>query len=338
MADAKTSQPPGRIVSIYSYRRGTGRSTLAASLGCMLAKQTSGGRGTLVIDMEVSTPSLHYLFSDYAGKSRSPHSRASAMDTEPGTIELLLEVQRLVSGLRKHFLEPPQSKEDAARLLAPINLTAYIVPTTIAGLSVMKAGCFNSEFQHKVGRYRIDDIYEKSPHALEVIADRLRQMYDYIVIDCSSGLDKFASTALSAFTDTLVHLMTLNNQNLKEASDIILSVLHANPHAVILPVPARVDLMARDRYLASRHGRTEVEGGFEGQFLAFFRRLYSLGEDASLSHYFDQICLPHSPPYSFGEEIPPLVETGSQQKSDLLTAYERLLAVIVSAKHTWQTT
>lgn len=333
MSQAKPLQAPGRIVSIYSYRRGTGRSTLAASLGCMLAKQTSGGRGTLLIDMEVSTPSLHYLFAEHAGKSGSPHSRASAMDTEPGTIELLLEVQNLVGRLKVGFLDAPQPKEEARELLAGVDIARYIVPTDIPGLHIMKAGIFNSEFQHKVGRFSFDEIEQKSPEALAVIADRLREMYDYVVIDSSSGMDDFANAALSSFTDTLVLLMTLNHQNLKAAPDAVLSVLRANPYAVILPVPARVDLAIVQKYLAWRHG---VEG-FEGQFLALFRQLYRLGDDASLGAYFDRICLPYCRQYSFGEEIPPLVETGPQ-KSALLAAYERLAAVIVSGEHAWRVT
>jgi MinD-like ATPase involved in chromosome partitioning or flagellar assembly len=53
------------IVSLHSFRGGTGKSNLTASLACSLVQQ---GERVAIVDMDVQSAGLHVLFGLDAGK------------------------------------------------------------------------------------------------------------------------------------------------------------------------------------------------------------------------------------------------------------------------------
>jgi MinD-like ATPase involved in chromosome partitioning or flagellar assembly len=53
------------IVSLHSFRGGTGKSNLTASLACSLVQR---GERVAIVDMDVQSAGLHVLFGLDAGK------------------------------------------------------------------------------------------------------------------------------------------------------------------------------------------------------------------------------------------------------------------------------
>ena len=65
-----STPPPGKIITFYSYKGGTGRSMAVANVGYLLAEtMPQGSRGVLMIDWDLEAPGLH----------RKPHDRPQAV-------------------------------------------------------------------------------------------------------------------------------------------------------------------------------------------------------------------------------------------------------------------
>ena len=54
------STEPGRIITFYSYKGGTGRTMALANVACLLAE--THGRPVLVVDWDLEAPGLHRFF------------------------------------------------------------------------------------------------------------------------------------------------------------------------------------------------------------------------------------------------------------------------------------
>src|SRR6185369_5293034 len=59
---APTPRPPGRILTFYSYKGGTGRSMHLANVAWILA---SNGKRVLIVDWDLEAPGLHRYFHPF---------------------------------------------------------------------------------------------------------------------------------------------------------------------------------------------------------------------------------------------------------------------------------
>ena len=74
------SRPPGKIITFYSYKGGTGRSMALANVAWLLA---SAGNRVLVIDWDLEAPGLHrYL---------DPFLDDKSLENSTGVIDFVLE-------------------------------------------------------------------------------------------------------------------------------------------------------------------------------------------------------------------------------------------------------
>src|SRR5260370_6945677 len=55
----KADTPMSKIISVHSYRGGTGKTNLIANLACRAAQQ---GKRAAVVDTDLQSPGLHVLF------------------------------------------------------------------------------------------------------------------------------------------------------------------------------------------------------------------------------------------------------------------------------------
>src|SRR5581483_1644557 len=74
------SQRPGKIVTFYSYKGGTGRSMALANVAWLLA---SAGNRVLVIDWDLEAPGLHRYFE--------PFLEDKGLESSTGVIDFVLE-------------------------------------------------------------------------------------------------------------------------------------------------------------------------------------------------------------------------------------------------------
>ncbi|MGH9336759.1 MAG: AAA family ATPase, partial [Vicinamibacteria bacterium] len=72
---------PGRIVTFYSYKGGTGRSMAVANVAWILA---SNGKRVLTIDWDLEAPGLHRYFH--------PFLEDKDLTSSPGVIEFMWDL------------------------------------------------------------------------------------------------------------------------------------------------------------------------------------------------------------------------------------------------------
>src|ERR1051325_7476018 len=65
-------RPPGRIITFYSYKGGTGRSMAVANVAWILA---SNGKRVLCIDWDLEAPGLHRYFHPFLDDKELCQSR-----------------------------------------------------------------------------------------------------------------------------------------------------------------------------------------------------------------------------------------------------------------------
>ena len=78
MSSTSDARTPGRIITFYSYKGGTGRSMALANVACLLARGVRGHSGqsatpdqrVLVIDWDLEAPGLHRYFGPFLADSR----------------------------------------------------------------------------------------------------------------------------------------------------------------------------------------------------------------------------------------------------------------------------
>src|SRR3954449_425262 len=76
---------PGRVITFYSYKGGTGRTMALANVGCLLAERGEGD--VLLIDFDLEAPGLHSFF-----RGLIPYASDDHLTKHPGLIELLLNL------------------------------------------------------------------------------------------------------------------------------------------------------------------------------------------------------------------------------------------------------
>src|SRR5262245_42486029 len=77
-----TTRPPGKIVTFYSYKGGTGRTMALANIAWILA---TNGKRVLVIDWDLEAPGLHrYLH---------PFLEDKELTSTPGLIDYFVDVE-----------------------------------------------------------------------------------------------------------------------------------------------------------------------------------------------------------------------------------------------------
>jgi hypothetical protein len=137
---------PGRVLTFYSFKGGTGRSMALANVASILANR-NGGQRVLAIDWDLEAPGLHRYFRPYIRVG--PQDRDVEIERRPGLIELLAAVWDRVS-IESRLLE---REELVSSYFASVDLGKYTLQTDIPGLQFMKAGCFDSSYPARVNTF-----------------------------------------------------------------------------------------------------------------------------------------------------------------------------------------
>jgi WD40 repeat protein len=222
--------PAGRIVTFYSYKGGTGRTMLLANVAWILA---SNGKRVLVVDWDLEAPGLHR------------HLKPFLMDPElvasPGLIDLVTD----------YAVEAMTASADGAEhVAAQADILKYAIgldadfpePGTI---DFVPAGKQGPSYASKVNSFNWQNFYDRlggGPFLAEV-KRRMRESYDYVLIDSRTGVSDTAGICTVDLPDALVVCFTMNNQSIEGASAIAKSVLsqRREPGFRILPVPTRIE-------------------------------------------------------------------------------------------------
>src|ERR1700683_957515 len=143
-----SARNPGKVVTFYSYKGGTGRSMALANTACILAQQ---GKLVLAIDWDLEAPGLHRYFQEI--RKNNP-SQTAKDDAKPGLIDLFSFIDSQVASGSSDVKDSSQNEAGAEQIVSKIDLDSYLVSTDIPTLFFVKAGKYgeNGKFDQGYAR------------------------------------------------------------------------------------------------------------------------------------------------------------------------------------------
>ena len=253
--NSDSAPQPGRIVTFYSYKGGTGRSMAVANVAWILA---SIGKRVLAIDWDFEAPGLHRYFH--------PFLRDKELTSSRGLIDFFLEFN---AAARMVPDDAPMDGADAwyqsyANLLPYAYSLDWKFPLdTVTGkqgtLDFVPAGQQGPSYAVNVTSFDWRAFYEQLGGGvfIEAMKAKLRANYDYVIVDSRTGISDTAGICTVQMPDDIVLCFTLNQQSVKGAAAVADSAssqrVRANgePSVKIWPVPTRVELNEKERLNAA---------------------------------------------------------------------------------------
>ena len=299
----------GRIITFYSYKGGTGRTMALANVGCLLASQLPDDKKVLMIDWDLEAPGLHQYFKGRITRTGLRNS-SEAETAARGLIDLFLQLDTLTPA------EPPQSgtaeEEYAEAALTQIDINDYVLNTHETNLFLMKAGAFDDEYADKTSTFDWEGLYARSPLLFVLLAQKLAEDYQYVLIDSRTGLTDTSGICTMLMPERLVLVFTPNRQSLTGVLDLVRNAVEYRRQSedlrplIVFPLPSRIEASEPKRRELWRFGDDDING-YEPLFEQAFKDVYGLKE-CPLGLYFDDVQVQHVPQYAYGEEIAVLVE------------------------------
>ncbi len=303
---------PGKVITFYSYKGGTGRSQALANVAWILA---SNWRRVLVIDWDLEAPGLHRYFAPFLFDE-------SLAETD-GLIEFVLEYA--AKALECAGGEPGA---DGAwyKPLADISRFAVSVDYPFDGggiIDLVPAGRQGPFYGERVRSFDWHNFYDRlgGGSFLEETRARFIGEYNYVLIDSRTGVSDISGICTAQMPDVLVACFTANNQSIDGTAAVAASARRqARPRAkpaVLLPVITRVDNSEKHK-LERRRELARVE---------FDDLLPPEWGDEQREAYWGAAQVPYIPFYAYEEVLAPFDDQPGDAAS-MLTAMERLADTI----------
>jgi MinD-like ATPase involved in chromosome partitioning or flagellar assembly len=324
---------PGEIITFYSYKGGVGRSMALANVACLLARRFP--QKILMIDWDLEAPGLHWFFQKRSPQFSKKAPHPTDLQEQPGLIDLFQDIERRLN---------LEGEAKAAEVMATIDLQRYIISAHVPELPdlwLLKAGRFGEDYSRTVNGFDWVSFYQRSPHIFQLFAQRLRQDYQYILIDSRTGVTDTSGICTALMPQKLVTVFTPNQQSLagvlqtvKRATDYRKQSDDLNP-LMVYPVPSRVETSETSLRAQWRMG-TSAFSGYQPSFEQLFSQVYEL-PTCDLEDYFDDVQIQHFARYSYGEEIAVLNEEEGDRLS-LTSSYAKLTERLLSQISPWEYT
>lgn len=320
---ANAPRRPGRILTFYSYKGGTGRSMAVANLAWILA---SSGKRVLAIDWDLEAPGLHRYF------------RPFLVDSELGSSEGLIE---LVEAYATRAVSPSETAEETRPdwYVGYADYTPYVVSINYdhfprgGKLDLLPAGRQNDAYGVKISSFNWQNLYDRlgGGALFEAFKARARSEYDFVLIDSRTGVSDTAGICSVQMPDALVVCFTLNNQSIRGAAAVSLSArkqrqkLERDLAAAgregaladtrpfrIFPVPMRVENGEKDRLALRQAYARQV-----------FAPLLDHLSPTEVGSYWSTVEVPHDLYYSY-EEVLATLKDDPEKPTSVLAAYLHL--------------
>ena len=308
---------PGRIITFYSYKGGTGRSMALANVAWILA---SHGQRVLVIDWDLEAPGLHRYFHPFL---EDPELTAS-----PGLIDFVCEFAE-AARLAKRASSAEESPTTGDSWHAPYtSLLRYTY--SLEGefgdgtLDFVPAGQQGPGYALRVNGFDWREFYEQLGGGvlLEGLKKRLREDYDFVLIDSRTGISDTSGVCTVQMPDELVVLFTLNQQSIKGAAAVAESASaqrrrpSGEPALKVWPVATRVELAEKERLDAARRSARTT---FQGHLRHLPRR--------DREEYWGETEVLYQPYFAYEEILAVFVEQ-RRQRSSMLGSFEALTSYL----------
>jgi MinD-like ATPase involved in chromosome partitioning or flagellar assembly/tetratricopeptide (TPR) repeat protein len=334
---------PGRIVTFYSYKGGTGRSMALANIAWILA---CNGKRVLTIDWDLEAPGLHRYF------------RPFLLDAELSASEGLID---LIDRYATAAIAPITAGMDPSPdwYLEYADFSDHVLGLDFdhfppgGRIDLLPAGRQSDTYAVKVSSFNWQNFYDRLGGGafLEAVKERARAEYDYVLIDSRTGVSDTAGICTAQLPDSLVVCFTYNNQSIKGAAAVARSALatHARlaeeraarraarpastagnasgvddtplPY-VVYPVPMRVDAGESER-LALRQAYARES----------FADLVAHIAPSEVAEYWSGVEVPHRVFYAYEEVLAPFKDDAHDPKT-VLAAFLRLTSHITQREVT----
>jgi len=284
---------PARITTFYSYKGGVGRSMALANVAVLMAR---AGRRVLMMDFDIDAPGLHHYFP-------GPVVRAGVVDLFDA---LRLALDRAFAGEGSFIPDDPACLDQCRAIVrASLANDAYFHGTGEADLTLMPAGQFDEGYADRIRGLDWPRLFSEFGEVFAILRDELRTRYDEVLIDSRTGLTDVGSVSTVVLPDRLIVVFTPNDQSIAGGAKIarqafqlhqsITDIKRAATPLDIVPLLSRVErgeVLLRNEWIA-RAAATYHD---------LFCELYG-AEGVDMARYFDDIHIPYSTYYSFGERI-----------------------------------
>jgi len=299
----------GRVITFYSYKGGTGRTMAMANTAWILA---SNGYRVVVIDWDLEAPGLHRFLA--------PALADPDQKTTTGLMDFLMEYVRAATrGSTEDASEPwYEPYTSIMRFVQPVN-TGF----ARGRLDMIGAGRQNDEYAERVNLFDWRSFYERFQGRgfLDAVFAKLREKYDFILIDSRTGVSDTSGICTVHLPDALVVMFTLNVQSIEGASAVALDARRQRDNRLeVYPVPTRIEVSELDRLQAARVVA-------RARFAPIVK-----GLDTTATDYLVAMEVPHVAYYLYGEQLAAVVEGG--RAPVLLGRYEKLAAYVSGGKVT----
>ncbi|MEJ2454070.1 MAG: hypothetical protein P8103_07930 [Candidatus Thiodiazotropha sp.] len=309
------SDKPGTIITFYSYKGGTGRSMALANVAWILA---ANGYRVLAIDWDLEAPGLHRYFR--------PFLIDPELTDTPGLIDFLWSYASEVMTPAEQGLEERTWWDEVTDLGEYTVQMDWKFPDT-GCLDLIPAGRQDSEYAERVNGFDWNNLYQRLDGALliEHIKGRLKNDYDFVLIDSRTGVSDTSGICTVAMPDRLVAMFTLNRQSILGVDAVLESVVAQRDLSslAILPIVTRVELAEKDRLEAARRRARKV----------IEKYIRSESDPQFMRTYWDSAEILYQPYYAYEEVLAPFGDaTGSDYSSkSLLAAMENLAGQVTGA-------
>ena len=327
-----------------------------ANVACVLAERqaNAGGKGVLMVDWDLEAPGLHrYFRSRVAGRRQGHRTTEDPLATRPGLIDLFYELDQKLAGTDapegEQGVKPNDRKLNSERLaraaIESLDLQSFIIPTTVKGLSLIKAGRLNpkdpDEYPQRVNNFNWSALYKKSPHLIRVFAEMLAEDYAFVLIDSRTGVTDISGICTTLLPEKLVVVFTPNRQSLRGGLEQIRRATDYRKESgdlrplLTFPLVSRVEANEPDLRHDWRFGDSQHDAlGYQPEFEKLLTEIYDK-KNVNLEKYFDEIQIQHIPRYAYGEEVAVLDEkTGD--KFSLRRSYQTFAAKLAESHAPWE--
>lgn len=307
------------IVTFYSYKGGTGRTTALANIAWILA---ANGHRVLVADWDLESPGLYKFFQHFVGTD---------ITQRPGIIDLIRRYEWEVRAEIDPDI-PPAHQEVAGLIDRHIEqIEDYVLPINWAfphggAVELFSPGKQNNgDYQATLSAMDWDGFYDNlhGGQFIDALRQYFKRKWDYVLIDSRTGLSDIADICTVHLPDVVIDCFTLGAQAMDGAAMIAKSIQsHSYRDIRILPVPMRIDDSQKER---SDTSLTAAVRRFPG--------LPAAMSEEQQRDYWMSVGVPYRGVYSYQEMLAVFNDSPGSQGS-LLYAFERITGYITNGSVT----
>jgi cellulose biosynthesis protein BcsQ len=322
------SKQPGKVITFYSYKGGTGRTMALANVAWILA---SNGHNVLTVDWDLEAPGLHRYFR--------PFLIDQNLTSSEGLIDFAWSVALdMVTPDDKSGRNPNPTRDFVAlaqKFCEQLAIRLDIEFPSGGTIDFIPAGRQGVSYAERVSGFNWKNFYERLAGGafFDAVRKEMQKEYDYVLIDSRTGVSDTSGICTIALPDELVVCFTPNVQSIEGAAAAAESVRgqrralspNAEPLAErkhlpvtgikIWPVPSRItgEKERLDRAMSEMKRR----------FGAFLDHL----SPDDVEPYWNSIPVLHSDFYGY-EEVLATVADVHRRPGALVTSFEELTARI----------